>query len=155
MNNEYRILLAIDLKTGTDRLVVEAGRYAAALNAVVDVIHVADPDPEFIGYIKSGDPDAQVTRDSQRISKAHALRSEHQRVQAIGETLRANGVRLDQALTVQGPILTTILDHVRKLDSDLLILGSHHHGTLYRHWYGDAVTEAAIAMPCALLIVPL
>jgi nucleotide-binding universal stress UspA family protein len=154
MNTEYRILVAIDLKTGTDRLLAEAQRYSRAFNAKIDIIHVADPDPEFIGYIKSSNPDAQDMVDSPRISRANALRIEHQRTQALGETLRANGVRLDQALTVQGPILTTILDHARKLNSDLLILGSHHHGALYRLWYGDTVAEATVQAPCALLVIP-
>jgi hypothetical protein len=49
----YRILVAIDLKPGTERLLAEAQRYAKALDAIVDIIHVADPDPDFVGYIKS------------------------------------------------------------------------------------------------------
>ena len=55
MSSDFRIVVAIDLKSGTNRLMTETQRYALALNAVVDIIHVAPPDPDFVGYMKSGD----------------------------------------------------------------------------------------------------
>ncbi len=152
--DDYRILIAIDLKTGTDRLLAEATRYAKALNAVVDVIHVSDLDA-LVGYIKTSDPgEDQSLVDSGRELRAKALRTEHQQTQAFGASLQAGGVRVGQALTVQGPVLATILAHASKLNSNLLMLGSNHHGTLYRLWYGDIATGAAKQAPCALLVVP-
>jgi nucleotide-binding universal stress UspA family protein len=59
-----------------------------------------------------------------------------------------------EALTFQGPVLTTILDHARQLEADLLILGSHQHNALYRLWYGDAAVDAIKQAPCTLLIIP-
>jgi nucleotide-binding universal stress UspA family protein len=146
--------VAIDLGAGTERLRAEALRYAQALNAVVDVVHVADPDA-FIGYIKSNDPEEQGQIDSERRPHAEALRREHQQTQAFGDTLRANGVRVGRVLTVQGPILATIVEEVHKLGADLLILGSHQHGALYRFWYGDTATGVAKQPPCALLVIPI
>ncbi len=155
MSNDFRILVAIDLKTGMDRLLAEAERYAQALNAIVDIIHVTAPNPDFVGYIKSRLPEEPQSQIDKRESIAQHLRLEHQQTQAFGATLRAKGVRVDQTLTVQGPTLATILAHVRKLDSDLLMLGSHHHGALYRLWYGDTTTDAAKTASCALLVVPM
>ena len=43
-DNALRILVAIDLKAGTERLLAEAQRYGQALNAIIDIIHVAEPD---------------------------------------------------------------------------------------------------------------
>jgi nucleotide-binding universal stress UspA family protein len=155
MSDDFRIVVAVDLQAGTDRLLAEAQRYGRALNAVVDIIHIAAPDPDFVGYIKNSDP-GEKTQDSLiRESEAKALRAEHQQTQALGETLRANGVRVDRALTVQGPTLATILGETRKLGADLLILGSHHHGAIYRLWYGDIAVDAAKQAPCALLVVPI
>ena len=82
------------------------------------------------------------------------MSSEHRQTQAFEATLRDNGVRVGQALTFQGPTLDTILDEVRKLGADLLILGSHRHGALYRFWYGDTASSIAHDPPCALLVVP-
>jgi len=54
--DDYRILVAIDLKAGTDQLLAEAQRYGRALDATVDVVHVSEPDPGFVGYIKKRRP---------------------------------------------------------------------------------------------------
>ena len=154
MSGDYRILVAIDLKAGTDRLLAETQRFAKALSAIVDIIHVADPDP-FIGYIKSHDPDDQSVIDSEREPRARAMRTEHRDTQTVATKLRDAGVRVDQALMIQGPTLEMILEEVGKLGTDLLILGSHHHGPLHRLWFGDTAADAAKKAPCALLVVPL
>jgi nucleotide-binding universal stress UspA family protein len=161
MSTAYRILVAIDLKPGTDRLLAEVQRYAKALDAIVDIIHVADPDPDFVGYIKSAQPaetggNAPKNYDQTlRDDRAKGLRSEHQQAQTVAEQMRAAGIRVDQALMVQGPTLETILEEVRKVGADLLILGSHQHSALYRLWYGDIAIDAAKQAPCALLVVPI
>jgi len=154
MSNDYRILLAIDLKVGTDRLAEEAQRFASALDAIVDILHVAAPDPDFVGYIK-GSVGEQTPIDVERDFKAKELRDEHRQAQAIAETLRQKGVKVDRTLTLQGELPTALFEHVRKLGSDLLIVGAHHHSALARLWYGDVAVEAVKLAPCALLVVPL
>jgi nucleotide-binding universal stress UspA family protein len=155
MSSNYRILVAVDLKPGTDRLLAEVQRYAHAFDAIVDIIHVAAPDPEFVGYIKAARPEAQDVIDSRREPHAKELRLEHEQTQDLAVRLRAAGVRVDQALTVQGPTLAKILEEARKLGADLLVLGSHHHGALYRVWYGDIATDAIRQAPCSVLVVPM
>jgi nucleotide-binding universal stress UspA family protein len=155
MSSDFRIVVAIDLKAGTNRLMTEAQRYALALNAVVDIIHVAPPDPDFVGYIKSGDPSEKTQDNLIRDSEAKALRDEHQQTQDLAAALRGNGDRVERALTVQGPTLTTILDETRKLGADLLVLGSHHHSALHRLWFGDIALNATKQAPCSLLVIPL
>jgi hypothetical protein len=44
----------------------------------------------------------------------------------------------------------SLVEEARKLGADLLILGSHQHGALYRLWYGDIAIDAAKQAPCAL-----
>ncbi|HEY4981322.1 MAG TPA: universal stress protein [Pseudolabrys sp.] len=154
MSKDYRILVAIDLKTGTDRLLEEAQRYGQALNATVDIIHVAAPDPYFVGYIK-GDPGSEENVDSGRDYHAKDLRLEHEQTQAFATRLRATGTRVGQVLTVQGPTLATVLEETRKLNADLLIIGSHHHGAIHNLWFGDTAADAAKQAPCALLVVPM
>jgi nucleotide-binding universal stress UspA family protein len=152
MSDDYRILVAIDLETGTDRLLAEAQHYAKALNAVVDLLHVGAPEPDFVPYIKG--TNYGLPADIGREDQAKELRSEHQQIQAIAASFRAAGIRVDQALMIQGSTLATILDEVGKRSADLLILGSHHHGALHRFWFGDTAASAAKKPPCALLVVP-
>lgn len=154
MNNDYRILVAIDLEAGSDRLLAEALRYGQAFNATIDIIHVAEPDPDFVGYLKRPVPGNESQEDLIRETHAATLRTQHQQTQAFAATLRTSGIRVDQALAVQGPTLETILALVSKLGSDLLILASHHHSALYRFWYGDTLAKVAHQTPCSLLIIP-
>lgn len=155
MRTDFHIVVAIDLKAGTDQLLAETQRYALALNAVVDILHVAPPEPDFVGYIKSRDPTEKTQDNLIRGSEATALRAEHQQTQEFAATLRAKGVRVGRALTVQGPTLATIIDETRKLAADLLVVGSHHHSALHRLWFGDIAVDATRQAPCSLLVVPL
>ena len=77
MSSEYRILVAIDLETGTDRVLAETHRFSKALNAIVDIIHVTPSDPDFVGYIKNNDLKEQTQESIIRNSKANDLRAEH------------------------------------------------------------------------------
>jgi nucleotide-binding universal stress UspA family protein len=155
VSNDFRIVVAIDLNAGTDRLVQEVQRYALALDAMVDIIHVAAPDPDFVGYPKSGHP-AETTQDNLiRQSEAKALRGEHQQTQGVADLLRAKGVRVDQALTIRGPTLAAIMEQTKKLNASLLVLGSHQHSAFHRMWFGDVAAAAARQAPCPVLIVPL
>jgi nucleotide-binding universal stress UspA family protein len=52
MSHAFRILVATDLKPGTDRLLAEAQRYAKALDAIVNIVHIADPVPDIVRYTK-------------------------------------------------------------------------------------------------------
>ena len=116
---------------------------------MVDIIHVAPPDPDFVGYIK-GDRFEEKKRED----VATAFRSAHRATQAIKATLQAANILTGEALLVQGPMLEKIVEHVRLLNTNLLMLGSHHHGALYRFWYGDTAADAARRARCAVLVVP-
>jgi nucleotide-binding universal stress UspA family protein len=153
MSDGFRILVAVDFG-GMDRVLVEVERQARAHDAIITLIHVAQPDPEFIGYLRSGGQAAQMQTDVKRIPKAEALRTEHQQIRAVGETLRNKGLRVSDAIAVQGPVLASILEMSHKLGADMLIMGSHHHGALYRLMHGDTTAEAVSQAPCPVLVVP-
>jgi hypothetical protein len=87
------------LETGNYRLLAEAQRYSKAFDAIVNIVHVADPDPDFVGYIKRahGVTDYDQTLRDNRTTE---LRLEHQQAHAVAERMRATGIRVDQALTV-------------------------------------------------------
>ncbi|HEU4356850.1 MAG TPA: hypothetical protein VFR54_00180, partial [Xanthobacteraceae bacterium] len=67
-------------------------RYGRALNAIVDIVHVALQDTDFIGYPKSDSTEKPTQEDMIRDSTAKELRSAHRQTQAIGAKLRASGV---------------------------------------------------------------
>jgi nucleotide-binding universal stress UspA family protein len=63
-------------------------------------------------------------------------------------------LRVSDAIAVQGPVLASILEMSHKLSADMLIMGSHQHGALYRLVHGDTTAEAVTQAPCPVLVVP-
>ena len=154
MKKEYRILLAVDLRAGTERLVAEAERFGRALDAVVDILHIVPPDPDFVGYIKAPPGQEQREVDIERDLIARDRVNERCDTEDVGASLRAKGIRVGQVLMLQDAVIDAVLAEVGKLQSDLLMLGGHHHGALYRMWYGDTAVDAVKQAPCAVLVVP-
>jgi nucleotide-binding universal stress UspA family protein len=108
-------------------------------------MHVAAPDPAFVGW----DPGPDVVRHQ----RATDLRDEHRQVQEFAEKLRARGIDT-QALLIQGSTVETILERAEKLDADLIVLGSHGHGALYRALLGSISEGVVRKSACPVLIVP-
>ena len=70
-----KVLAALDLARTTPDVLREARIWARRLSAELILIHVADPDPDFIG---SGAGPA-----SARLARAHTFPRAHQRIEAF------------------------------------------------------------------------
>lgn len=139
------ILVPIDFSTVTDSVVDQATRMATAFSSKVCLLHVAAPAPAFVGW----EPGPDVVRHQ----RATDLRDEHRKLQEMAETLRKRGVET-QALLVQGPTVETILERAGKVEADLIVMGSHGHGALYRALLGSISEGVIRAATCPVLIVP-
>lgn len=140
-----QILVPIDFSEITGRILTEAARVAEHFNAHLCIIHVAPPDPDFVGY----DPGPQSERDQ----VAARFRKEHQQLQQHAADLKARGLDAT-ALLVQGPTVAVILDEADRRGADLIVLGSHGHGALYRALMGSVSEGILRKTKIPLLIVP-
>jgi nucleotide-binding universal stress UspA family protein len=139
------LLVPIDFSAVTASVIDHARRLAGAFASKVCLLHVAAPDPAFVGW----DPGPDVVRHQ----RATDLREEHRQIQELAQSLRESGIDA-QALLVQGPTVETILDRAEKVQADLIIVGSHGHGALYRALLGS-ITEGVVRHSrCPVLIVP-
>src|SRR3546814_11815294 len=116
------IVVAVDLAPGVSGVIAAAERRAQASAGAVYVLHVAEPDPDFVGY--GAGP--QVVRD--QVAELH--HREHRAVQALAERLRAVGIDTT-ALLIRGPTVETTLNEAKRLNAELIIVGSHGRGALY------------------------
>jgi len=123
-----KLLVAIDLSDNADTVVNKARNIATALAARVWLIHVADPEPAFVGY----EAGPQYERDA----VAERFRKEHTAIQAIANAWRAEGIDTT-ALLVQGTIVETILKEAADLEVDMIIAGSHGKGAIHRMLVGS------------------
>ncbi len=139
------LVVPVDFSPQTESVIEATREIAGALQAEIWLIHVAEPDPDFVGYAAG----PQVVRDQ----VARSLREEHSKLHDLGERLRGEGHNVT-ALAVQGPTIDTILMEVEKHDADLVIMGSHGHGALYRVVVGSVSEGVLHRSPCPVLIVP-
>ena len=139
------ILVLCDVLEETAPLIEQANILATAFKSKVWLIHVAAPNPDFVGY----EPGPQHERDF----KASKLRKEHTFLQKEAEKLRNSGIDA-KSLLLEGPTAETILKKTSELSIDLLILGHHSHGKVYKTLHGSVSDEIIRKAPCPLLLIP-
>jgi len=139
------IVVAIDFSAVTADVLERAAELGKGLSAAVWLVHVAAPDPDFVGY----DAGPTTVRDQ----VAHEMRDTHRRVQDEADALRARGVNAT-ALQVQGPTVETILHEAERLHADVIVLGSHGHSALHRALLGSISEGVLHRAACPVLIVP-
>lgn len=122
MENLKNILVAVDFNDAVGELLGYAEGFAEKFGAKIWVVHVAAPDPDFVGY----EPGPQYIRDL----KAEDFREEHRNLQSICKTFLSEEVETE-ALLIQGSTVETVLQEAKKLKADMLIVGTHKHSFLH------------------------
>jgi nucleotide-binding universal stress UspA family protein len=95
------ILVAVDLSEATPRVMQVTERVARQSEGKVRLLHVAEAEPDFMGY----DAGPEVVRDQ----VAKEFRDEHKSIQAYAEQLREAGLDASARL-IQGPIVETVFN---------------------------------------------
>ena len=139
------ILGPLDLKTDTAKVLDHALEIARAREAKLWLLHVAAPEPDFVGY----EAGPQYIRDA----RADILRQEHGQLQRISANLTAAGIE-GQALLVMGPTAETILAEAKRLEVDLIIMGTHGRRGLAKAFLGSTSDEVLRANCFPVLVVP-
>ena len=116
------IPIAIDFNDAVGDLLGYAEGIAEKFGFKVWVLHVATPNPDFVGY----EAGPQYIRDF----KAEELREEHRNLQMYCDTFLSDAVE-KEALLIQGSTVEAVLEEAQKLKSDLLIVGTHKHSFLH------------------------
>lgn len=142
---QHHILVAANLEDSDAPLLDQAAVYASAFGSKVWIVHVAAPEPDFVGY----DVGPQYIRDS----RAEDLKTEHQILADYMKKMEAKGVDCT-ALLITGPTTETLLEEIDKLKIDLLIMGELKRGFLYETLFGHTSTKILKHVRIPVLIVP-
>ncbi|MCB0409667.1 MAG: universal stress protein, partial [Flavobacteriales bacterium] len=113
------ILVTVDLDEQSNPLLEKAEELAQKFNSKLWLVHIAPPEPDFIGY--STGP--QYIRDI----LAQDLRKEHKMIQEMSKNLKEKGIE-SEGLLIQGMTADTIAEEAKKLKVDLIIIGHHKRG---------------------------
>ena len=139
------ILVSVDFSDATEVVLERARELARQGDSHVWLLHVADPDPDFVGF--------DVGPESVRGQVAAELREEHRAIQAHAKKLRDAGFEAT-ALLVRGATVPTILSEAEKLGADVLVVGTHGRGALARAVLGSVSTGLIAKAHVPVLVVP-
>ena len=140
-----KLLVAIDFSEITKLILEKVEEIALKTRAKVWLIHVAQPDPDFIGY--------DVGPDSERDFMAKRFREQHIKIQELSKKIKKKGINITPLL-VQGPTIETIIEKAIKLKVDMIVTGSHGHGTMFHILVGSISKGLLKKSPVPLLIIP-
>ncbi len=139
------IAIALDFSSSCEVLLEKAQQMARVFNGKIWLIHIVEPEPDFIGF---GVGPLYVRED-----RAKSIRQEHVLLAGYKKTLIANGIDAE-ALLIQGPTVNTLLNEIIKLNIDLLVIGKKGHGALYRAFIGSVFTGIIQKIDIPVLAVP-
>lgn len=140
-----KVLAALDLARTTPDVLREARIWARRLSAELILIHVADPDPDFIGY--------GAGPESVRLAVAHKFTRAHQRIEALSVELRKEGLDAT-ALLLQGATAETILREAERLSADVVLMGTRARGAVRELFVGSVSKEVLRRSTRPVLLIP-
>lgn len=146
MGTLKNIMVAVDFNDSIGELMVYAESLAQKFGAKIWVLHVADPEPDFVGY----EPGPQYIRDI----KAEEYREEHHNLQEVCKNFISEEIQ-SEALLIQGSTVETVLDEARKLNIDLLIVGTHKHSFLHNLLQESVSMELLKKAEIPMLTIPI
>lgn len=139
------ILTLIDFSETCHLVVGRASELSSFYNAKCWLMHVAAPDPDFVGY----EVGPQYIRDH----RAEMLKDEHSKLEGYKEQLEKEGVK-SEILLIQGQINSTIISEIERLNIDMVVLGSHGHSKLYDLVVGSVCEYTLRYATIPLVIIP-
>ena len=140
-----KLLAALDLANSTPAVLREARNWARRLSAELILIHVAEPDPDFIGY--------GAGPESVRLAVAHKFTRAHQQLEAMAVDLRKDGLDAT-ALLVQGATADMILQEAERLHIDAILMGTHARGPLHEMFVGSVSKQVLFKAARPVILIP-
>jgi nucleotide-binding universal stress UspA family protein len=139
------ILVAVEMTDEESKVLDKAFEFAKAFNSKLWLLHIATPDPDFIGY----EVGPQYIRDF----RAKDLRNEHRQLQEYADNFINKGVEAE-GLLIQGITIEMIMAESKKLNIDLIITGHHDHNFLYKAFVGSVSSAIIKKSKIPVLMVP-
>lgn len=140
------ILVTIDFNKNEQLLIDKASQLARAFDSKLWLIHIAAPDPDFVGY----EAGPQYVRDA----RASDLRKEHKLLQEYSNTLNEKGINAE-GLLIQGATIEMVIEEAKKLNVELIVAGHQEHGFLYNALRGSVSGQIVKKSKIPVLVVPL
>lgn len=139
------ILVPVDFSDVSSRVVETARQLAGAFCSRIVLLHVAEPEPDFVGF----EPGPITVRQS----VAKDFKVEHHKLEDLKAAAAQGGGEV-QALHIQGPSVEKILHEAGEQQASWIVMGSHGHGALYELLVGSVTHGVMKGAKCPVVVVP-
>jgi nucleotide-binding universal stress UspA family protein len=139
------LLVAVDFSPVTERVIETALMLSRDVPAAVTLLHVAHPEPAFVGY--------EAGPQSVRDQVAEEFRTQRRALQEIAGRLRDAGIETTP-LVVQGSIIDTIIEHALRVAAHAIVVGTHGRSAVFGLLIGSVSEGLVRRSPIPVLVVP-
>jgi len=140
-----KILVAVDLSDLASVAIRSAAKFAQAFKSQIHILHVEVPVATYIGN-EIVQPVIEIDNEEE----SARIRTE---LSAMADYLIKLGIEADFDL-LKGPVVDTIIEKAVNMKANMIILGAHNHGFLYRAFIGSVCSGVVKHSPCPVLIIP-
>lgn len=139
------ILVPVDFSDATPLVIATARQLAKAFASRIVLLHVAEPEPDFVGF----EPGPITVRQS----VARDFKAEHHRLEELKQQVAPDATEV-LALHIQGPTADKILHEAKAQDASWIVVGSHGHGAFYELLVGSIAHGVIKGAKCPVVVVP-
>jgi nucleotide-binding universal stress UspA family protein len=140
-----KIIVAVDLSDLATAVIEYAASTAKAFRSQIRILHVVAPIPSYIGNEIA--PQVIPAENKEEIERMN------QELSAMAEYLQKQGIEAHYELA-HGPVIETILESAGSFNADLIVMGAHSHGFLYRAFMGSVCSGVVKHSHIPVLIIP-
>jgi nucleotide-binding universal stress UspA family protein len=140
-----KLLVALDMSRSTPAVFREARLWARRLSAELLLLHVAAPDPDFIGY--------GTRSENLHLVAEHKVRNARQQLEALAIDLRKDGLPAN-GLLIQGLPAESILLEADSFHADAILMGAHARGPLKDPFIGSVTRQVLHRAGRPVILVP-
>lgn len=141
-----QILVPVDYSDLAAAVIQYTARIAIQFQSRVHIVHIETPVPSFVG----NEIGPQVLSPEQRAEEAMQQQAD---LKAMAMHLQEKGIETTWEL-LQGAITDTIIEKAIAIKAELIIVGAHSHGIIYRAFIGSVSTGVLKHAPCPVLVIP-
>lgn len=139
------IVTLVDFSEVAFKLLKHAHALAKAFDCRVVLLHVVPQEPVVVGF---GIAPTIMTTPSAELIEADA-----KKLQEMEESLAKFGVKVSSH-QLYGATVDSVLGECKRLNADLIIVGSHSHGALYNLFVGSVCADVLKHTECPVLVIP-
>ncbi len=150
------ILVALDLSPASQQILRVVETLTSGSSAKIWLFHVTEPSSgmvEYKGSLRNEESDDRLDTDYARDQIAKKIHDEHTLL--LKEAKKLNNGKVEvTARVVEGSPTEIILHEADKLAIDMIVVGSHGHGAIYKMLIGSVSESILHRSTCPVLVVP-